>query len=56
MELPATFDVTSFAIGFIVGPVAYFAFGVTVYGIYRAAKWITAPLRQIKFTHQPLRP
>jgi hypothetical protein len=56
MELPATFDVTSFALGFIVGPVAYFALGLTAYGIYRAAKWITAPLRHIKLTHQPLRP
>jgi hypothetical protein len=56
MDLPAAFDLSSFALGFIVGPVAYFTFGAVVYGFFRAAKWIVAPFRQVRFGSQPLRP
>jgi hypothetical protein len=56
MELSAAFDLPSFALGFIVGPVAYFTFGAAVYGIFCMAKWIVAPFRQLKFGSQPLRP
>ena len=56
MELSANFDPASFALGFIVGPVAYFAIGLMVYGAFRAAQWLTAPFRRMKFGPQPLRP
>ncbi len=36
-------DPESFAIGFVVGPVAYFAIGLAVYGAFLGAKWAGAP-------------
>ena len=47
MNFPATFDPASFALGFVTGPVAYFAFGILIYSVFRTAKWLAAPFTRL---------
>ena len=46
MSFSAAFDLTSFVLGFAVAPVAYVLIGTAAYGLFGAAKWLTAPVRR----------